>query len=62
MVRRESYGLPDLVARPVVARELPLFAGRMGAGWAAYAGKRAARGLGLGEVDPGAYCKKGGGM
>jgi len=58
MVRRESYGLPEVVARPIVARELPLFAGRMGSGWASYAAKRVERGLGLGEVDGGAYCKK----
>ena len=58
MVRRESYALPDAVARPVVRGELPAYAERMGKGWAAFARARAARGLGLEEVDREAYCKR----
>ena len=58
MVRRESYGLSDALARPVVRGELPAYAERMGKGWAAYAAGRAGRGVGLEEVDVEAYCKR----
>jgi hypothetical protein len=60
MVRREGYGLPDAFARPLVQRELPAFAGRMGTGYASFAKERMAkRGLDFGEVDEGAFCKRG---
>jgi hypothetical protein len=61
MVRREGYGMPDALARPVVRKELPLYAERMGRGYAAFAADRAKRkGLTtLGSVDESAFCKQG---